>query len=212
MKIAIFGSTGMIGKAILEEALRRGHEVTAVVRDINKLSGQAGRENLHVVTGDILMPDSVAGVVEGSDLIISAYGPQFGAENELSEATRSLIEGARSGGARRLIAVGGAGGLEVAPGVRLLDSPEFPEELRPLARAHEDAFNIYKDSDIVWTVLSPAAIIEPGKRTGQFRIGMNQLVTDERDQSRISIEDYAVALLDEAEDPQFVQARFTVAY
>ncbi|WP_410771051.1 NAD(P)-dependent oxidoreductase [Fontibacillus sp. BL9] len=212
MKITIFGSTGTIGKAVLEEALRRGHEVTAVVRDINKLNDLAGREKLRVVTGDILMPESVAGSVEGSDVVISAYGPRFGAENELSEATRSLIEGVRRGGVRRLIAVGGAGGLEVAPGVRLLETPDFPEEIAPLARAHEDAFNIYRDCDIVWTVLSPAAVIEPGKRTGMFRIGMNQLVTDEREQSRISVEDYAVAMLDEVEDPQFIQARFTVAY
>lgn len=212
MKIAIFGSTGTIGKAVLEEALRRGHEVTAVVRDINKLSGEAQRDKLHVRTGDILMPDSVADAVQGVDVVISAYGPRFGAENELSEATRSLIEGVRSGGVNRLIVVGGAGGLEVEQGVRLMDTPEFPSEVISLARAHEDAYQIYKDSDIVWTVLSPAAVIEPGKRTGQFRIGMNQLVTDERDQSRISVEDYAVAMLDEVEDPQFVQMRFTVAY
>ncbi|MEF2966304.1 NAD(P)H-binding protein [Paenibacillus sp. M1] len=212
MKIVIFGSTGMIGKAIMEEALRRGHEVTAVVRDINKLKDAAQRDKLHVHTGDILMPESVADAVKGSDVAISAYGPRFGAENELSEATRSLIEGVRRAGVRRLIAVGGAGGLEAAPGVKLFETPEFPEEFVTLARAHEDALNVYRDSDIMWTVLSPAATIEPGKRTGVFRIGMNQLVTDERDQSRISVEDYAVAMLDEAEDPQFIQARFTVAY
>ncbi|GIO86926.1 3-beta hydroxysteroid dehydrogenase [Paenibacillus faecis] len=210
MKIAIFGSTGTIGKAILEEALRRGHEVTAVVRDPGKLT--AGREGLQVRTGDILMPDSISAAVKDCDVVISAYGPRFGEESQLSEATRSLIEGVRNGGVRRLIAVGGAGGLEAAPGMKLMETPEFPEEILPLARAHEDAYHIYRDSDIVWTVLSPAAIIEPGKRTGQFRIGMNQLVVDERDQSRISVEDYAVAMLDEAEDPQFVQARFTVAY
>ncbi|RCX18087.1 hypothetical protein DFP94_10740 [Fontibacillus phaseoli] len=212
MKIAIFGSTGTIGKAVMEEALRRGHEVTAVVRDTNKLSDVAGREKLRVVTGDILMPATVAGSVEGCEVVISAYGPRFGAENELSEATRSLIEGVRQGGVRRLIAVGGAGGLEVAPGIRLMETPEFPEEVLPLAGAHEDAYNVYRDSDIVWTVLSPAVVIEPGKRTGMFRIGMNQLITDEREQSRISVEDYAVAMLDEVEDPQFIQARFTVAY
>lgn len=212
MKIAILGSTGTIGKAVMEEALRRGHEVTAVVRDPGKLGDAAGRENLNVATGDMMSPESVASAVEGCDVVISAYGPRFGEENELSEATRSLIEGIRRAGSRRLIAVGGAGGLEVAPGMRLLETPEFPDEIRPLARAHEEAYQIYRDSDIVWTVLSPAAVIEPGKRTGQFRIGMNQLVVDERDQSRISVEDYAVAMLDEVEDPQFTQARFTVAY
>lgn len=111
-----------------------------------------------------------------------------------------------------MIVVGGAGGLETESGVQLMDTPEFPEEIRPLARAHEEAYHVYRASDLLWTVLSPAAVIEPGKRTGQFRIGLNRLVTDERDQSHISVEDYAVALLDEAEDPQFPEARFTVAY
>ncbi|MFD3259904.1 NAD(P)-dependent oxidoreductase [Paenibacillus lentus] len=212
MKIVIFGSTGTIGKAILTEALRRGHEVTAVVRNISKLEGQAGQEGLHLLTGDILMPESIARAVEGKDLVISAYGPQFGQEDELPEAARSLVEGVKRGGVRRLIVVGGAGGLEVEPGVLLMDTPEFPEEIRPLARAHNEAYQVYSASDLLWTVMSPAAIIEPGKRTGHFRIGTNRLVTDERDQSRISIEDYAVALLDEAEDPQFPGTRFTVAY
>ncbi|MNJ27623.1 NAD(P)-dependent oxidoreductase [Paenibacillus bouchesdurhonensis] len=212
MKIVIFGGTGTIGKAILTEALRRGHDVTAVVRNTSKLESLAGEERLHLLTGDILMPESIAGAVEGKDLVISAYGPQFGQEDELSEAARSLVEGIKRGGVRRLIVVGGAGGLEVEPGLLLMDTPEFPEEIRPLARAHEEAYHVYRASDLLWTVFSPAAVIEPGKRTGQFRIGTNWLVTDERDQSRISIEDYAAALLDEAEDPQFPGARFTVAY
>ncbi|MNJ49679.1 NmrA-like family protein [compost metagenome] len=212
MKIVIFGGTGTIGKAVIAEALRRGHEVTAVVRNISKLENEVTHERLHAVTGDILIPDSIAQAVEGKDLVISAYGPQFGQEDELPEAARSLVEGVRRGGVRRLIVVGGAGGLEVEPGVLLMNTPEFPEEIRPLARAHDEAYQIYSASDLLWTVLSPAAIIEPGKRTGQFRIGTNRLVTDESDQSRISVEDYAVALLDEADDPQFVGTRFTVAY
>ncbi|MGG4552426.1 NAD(P)-dependent oxidoreductase [Paenibacillus humicus] len=212
MKIVIYGSTGTIGKAILAEALRRGHEVTAVVRNTSKLEAEAGQERLHLLTGDILMPESIAQAVEGKDLVISAYGPQFGEEDELPEAARSLVEGVKRGGVRRLIVVGGAGGLETESGVQLMDTPEFPEEIRPLARAHEEAYHVYRASDLLWTVLSPAAVIEPGNRTGQFRIGLNRLVTDERDQSHISVEDYAVALLDEAEDPQFPEARFTVAY
>ncbi|WP_055106687.1 NAD(P)-dependent oxidoreductase [Paenibacillus ihumii] len=212
MKIVIYGSTGTIGRAILAEALRRGHEVTAVVRNISKLGQEAEQEGLHLQTGDILIPESIARAVEGKDLVISAYGPRFGEEDELPEAARSLVEGVKRGGVRRLIVVGGAGGLQTETGVQLMDTPEFPEEILPLARAHEEAYQVYKASGLLWTVLSPAAVIEPGKRTGQFRIGINQLITDERDLSRISIEDYAVALLDEAEDPQFPEARFTVAY
>lgn len=225
MNIALFGATGTIGKRILGEALRRGHDVTAVVRDPSRLAeadlqemgtemgtAKSKRGTLRVIEGDILMPDSIAKAAEGQDAVISAYGPRFGDEDELQEATRCLIEGTRRGGARRLIAVGGAGSLEVAPGVRLMDTPEFPEEIRPLARAHNEALALYQASDLGWTVICPPAVIEPGIRTGQFRIGLDRLITDERDQSRITVEDYAVALLDEVEDPQFQGARFTVAY
>lgn len=212
MKIALFGATGTIGKSILEEALRRGHEVTAVLRDVSKLEGLEQHEKLQVKTGDILMPDSVAEAATGKDVVISAFGPKFGQEDELSEAARTLVEGVKRGGAGRLIIVGGAGSLEVAPGVALMDTPAFPEEWRPLARAHAEAYEIFRASDIDWTYLSPAAVIEPGERTGNFRIGTNQLVTDELDNSRISVEDYAVALLDEVDEGHFVKARFTVAY
>ena len=222
MKIVLFGATGSIGKRIAEEALRRGHEVTAVVRDRAR-ADEMGLLSLvpvdtkkagHLILeeGDILVPDSIARLVQGQDLVISAYGPRFGEEDELQEATRSLIEGVKRGGVLRLIAVGGAGSLEVAPGVKLMDTPEFPEEVRPLARAHEEALSIYQASDLEWTVLSPPALIEPGKRTGMFRLGLDRLVTDERDNSRITTEDYAAALLDEAEDPYYVGTRFTVGY
>ncbi|MNT74816.1 hypothetical protein D3C72_2136640 [compost metagenome] len=122
------------------------------------------------------------------------------------------MEGVKRGGAGRLIIVGGAGSLEVAPGVALMDTPAFPEEWLPIARAHAEAYEIFRASDIDWTYLSPAAVIEPGERTGNFRIGTNQLVTDELDNSRISVEDYAVALLDEVDEGHFVRGRFTVAY
>lgn len=213
LKIALFGATGTIGKSILEEALRRGHEVTAVLRDISKLEGLSKEhEKLQLKTGDILMPDSVAEAAAGKDVVISAFGPRFGEEDEMSEAARSLVEGVKRGGAGRLIVVGGAGSLEVAPGVPLMDTPSFPEEWRPVARAHAEAYDVYLNSDIDWTYLSPAAVIEPGERTGNFRIGTNQLVTDELDNSRISVEDYAVALLDEADEGHFVRSRFTVGY
>ncbi|AWB43217.1 3-beta hydroxysteroid dehydrogenase [Paenibacillus sp. CAA11] len=212
MRILLYGATGTIGKRILNEALRREHEVTVVVRDSSRLGMDERPDRLHVITGDVMIPDSVAEAAEGQEIVISAIGPKFGEENDLLEAARSLVEGVKRSGARRLIVVGGAGSLEVAPGVRLMDTPEFPEEIRPLARAHAEAYEVYADSDIDWTYLSPAAVIEPGERTGQFRIGMKQLVTDELDNSRISAEDYAVALLDEVEDPQFIRSRFTVAY
>lgn len=222
MKMVLFGATGTIGKKILAEALRRGHEVTAAVRDKERATEIGLRDivsaedkkdgRLVVAEGDILVPDSIARLAKGQDIVISAYGPRFGDEDELQEATRCLIEGAKRGGVPRLIAVGGAGSLEIESGVRLMDTPEFPEEVLPLARAHNEALEIYRAAELDWTVLSPPAVIEPGKRTGQFRIGMDRLITDERDNSRITVEDYAVALLDEVEDPYYVRARFTVAY
>lgn len=146
-------------------------------------------------------------------MVISAYGPKKGEEETLVQATRSLINGVKRSGVRRLLAVGGAGGLEVAPGVKLVETPEFPDFIKPIALAHQEALEIYlEEEDLNWTNLSPAALIEPGTRTGKYRTGTDQLVTDEQGNSRISAEDYAVAMLDEAENPRFTRKRFTVAY
>jgi uncharacterized protein len=212
MKLILFGATGTIGSRIVKEALRRDHDVTMVVRDPDKLADVTSNERLHWVTGDILLPDSVARAVEGHEVVISAFGPRFGEEDELLEAARSLVEGVRDAHIRRLVVVGGAGSLEAAPGVWLMDTPGFPEEVKPLARAHAQAYEIFSQSDLDWTYLSPPAVIEPGERTGMFRIGTHRVILDEMDNSRISVEDYAVALLDEVEDPQFIRDRFTVAY
>ncbi|ANS76775.1 3-beta hydroxysteroid dehydrogenase [Paenibacillus yonginensis] len=212
MKIAIFGATGTIGSRILKEALRREHEVTMVVRDPSKLAEATPNERLHVKRGDLLMPQSVAEAAAGHEVVISAYGPRFGAEDELLEVARSLVEGVKKAHVHRLLVVGGAGSLEASPGVLLMDTPAFPEEIKPLARAHAKALEIYQASDIDWTYLSPPAAIEPGDRTGMFRIGTTRVILDELDNSRISAEDYAVALLDEIEDAQFIRERFTVAY
>lgn len=200
----------MIGKQIADEALRRGHQVTAVVRNPDKLSEY--KEKMNIVRANAVDPSSIAEAVKGHDAVISAYGPKFGEEEELLEAARALIEGVRRGGVRRLLIVGGAGSLITDSGDALMDTPEFPEELRTLAKAHADAYGIYQESDLEWSYLSPAAIIEPGRRSGQFRIGLDRLVTDESGSSRISVEDYAVAMLDELDDPQFIGTRFTVAY
>lgn len=209
-KIILFGATGTIGRAILHEALRRGHRVTAAVRDTGKITETD--ERLQVVEADILRPDSIASAARGHQVLVSAYGPKFGAEEELLEVARTLIEGVRRAGVQRLIVVGGAGSLKTENGERLMETQEFPEEIRTLALAHADAFDIYQGSDVAWTYFSPASIIEPGRRTGNFRIGTDWLVTDETGHSRISAEDYAVALVDEIEEEQFVNARFTVGY
>jgi putative NADH-flavin reductase len=211
MKIALFGATGTIGQRILKEALDRGHEVTALLRDLSKLNVQSDR--FHKVVADASDADQVANAVRGHDIVISSIGPRPGQERTFVETTKSLIEGVKRSGVRRLLAVGGAGSLEVAPGVQLVDTPEFPEQWKEIAWVHRDVLDLYRqETDLEWTNLSPAAFIQPGERTGKYRIGTDQLVVDEKGESRISAEDYAVALLDEAENPKFIRKRFTVAY
>ncbi|NMO98140.1 NAD(P)-dependent oxidoreductase [Paenibacillus lemnae] len=210
MRVAIVGAAGTIGKSITEEALRRGHAVTAVVRHPEKL--EAFRDKVSIVKASAVDPDSITEAVKGSDAVISAYGPRFGEEEELLETARVLLEAVRRSGVKRLLIVGGAGSLITDSGEALMDTPEFPAEIKSLAMAHADAYGIYQESDVDWTYLSPAAIIEPGRRTGQFRIGTDRLVVDETGSSHISVEDYAVAMLDELDDPQFTRARFTVGY
>jgi putative NADH-flavin reductase len=165
------------------------------------------------MAGDALDPASVASVVKDSDAVISAIGPSRGVGPQVVvEAARSLIEGSSRAGVRRLVVVGGAGNLEVAPGVQLVDTPNFPGEWRPIALAHWDALAVYRTADLDWTYVSPPALIESGQRTGKYRTGPDRPLTDEKGESHISIEDYAVALLDEVEEPRFVRQRMTVAY
>ncbi len=213
MKIALFGASGTIGQRILNEALERGHSVTAVVRDVSKLSE---KEDLSVVKGEVTDPASVAEAVKGNDAVISSVGPKLpgGDPQIVVDAARSLIDGVARSGVKRLIAVGGAGSLEVAPGVRLVDTPEFPEAWKDIALAHSEALNVYKNTkaDIDWTNISPAAFIQPGEKTGKYRVGTDQLLVDENGESKISAEDYAVAVLDELERPRHPKQRITVAY
>ena len=208
MKVVLFGASGMIGSRVLQELLRRGHEVTAVVRNPEKIA----LKGVNVVKGDVTDEASVAKAVQGADAVISAYAPPQKQENLLLNATRTLIAGMAKAGVRRLIVVGGAGSLEIAPGVQLVDIPQFPEEWKAIARAHRDVLPILKQSNLAWTYLSPAGLIQPGERTGKFRLGGTQLLNDEKGESRISAEDYAIALVDELENPQHLGQQFTVAY
>jgi putative NADH-flavin reductase len=210
-KIALLGATGMIGQRVLKEALLRGYKVTAVVRNASKVTEK--HENLSVVTGDLTDEESIVKAVSGHDVVISAYGPAHGNEQALIEASRTLIAAVKRAGVQRLLAVGGAGSLEVAPGLQLVDAPGFPDAYKPVALAHRDALTVYlEEKELDWTNVSPAAEIAPGERTGVYRTGTDQLVADEQGNSRISAEDYAVALVDEVENHAFSRRRFTVAY
>jgi putative NADH-flavin reductase len=210
MKIAVLGAAGMIGRRVAEEALARGHGVRAIVRDPARLT--VSHERLAATKGEALDAASVAEGVRGADAVVSAYGPGRAAPQSLVEAARSLVAGLGRAGVRRLVVVGGAGSLEVAPGVQLVDTPAFPAAWKPVALAHHEALALYRAADLDWTYVSPAALIAPGTRTGRYRTGTDQLLTDAEGESRISAEDFAVALLDEIERPRYLRRRMTAAY
>jgi putative NADH-flavin reductase len=208
MKVVLYGASGMIGSRILNELLTRGHKVTAVVRNPDKVKASGAA----VVHGDITDAASVAATAKGHDAAISAYAPPPDQVGLLQDATRSLLAGLETAGLKRLLMVGGAGSLEVAPGVQLVDTPGFPAAWKAIALAHRDVLLILKTSSLDWTYQSPAAFIQPGERTGSFRLGTTQLVTDETGESRISADDFAVAMVDELEKPRHLRQQFTAAY
>ncbi|MFF3505570.1 NAD(P)-dependent oxidoreductase [Streptomyces sp. NPDC003247] len=214
-KIALFGANGTIGTRVLDEALRRGHEVKAVVRDPAKLT--RSDPHLDVVTGDALDPASVAKVAEGQDVVVSAVGGGGGPGHmaTIKPAAESLVTGLRTLGADapRLILVGGAGSLRTPDGTQVWDAEGLPGFLLQIMHAHGDALDFCRTvTDVRWTSLSPAGTIEPGERTGNYRTALDDLVVDEDGSSRISTEDYAVALIDEIEEPRHIGERFTVGY
>ncbi len=209
MKITLYGATGQSGSRILTELLSRGHQVTAVVRDPSALSA---REGLTVIRGDVNDSDGIAAASKGADALVSAYGPGPEQPELLIPVTKKLLAAAKASGVPRFIFVGGAGSLEVAPGVTLIASGHLPKEWLGIAQAHADALTLAKESDVNWTCVSPAAFFRPGERTGKFRIATDTLISDDQHQSRISFEDLAVALADELEKPQFERARFTAGY
>jgi putative NADH-flavin reductase len=209
MNVTLFGATGNAGARILEELLARGHQVTAVVRDPAKLPARSG---LTVRKGDLSDVSQVAGAIRGTEAVVSAYGPGLASPGDLVGATERLVAALQQAGVLRLLMVGGAGSLEVAPGVQLVDSGYLPVEWKPIAVAHRDALEILKASDLDWTSLCPAAYFEPGPRTGVFRLGKDNLVTNEKGESRISMEDYAIALVDELEKHAHSRQRFSVGY
>jgi putative NADH-flavin reductase len=209
MNVSLYGATGNAGARILEELLTRGHQVTAIVRDPAKLRLRPG---LTIRKGDLSDIAQVAESLRGTPAVISAYGPGLNSPGDLVGATQRLVTGLQQAGVKRLLMVGGAGSLEVAPGVQLMDSGYLPEEWKPIARAHREALEILRASDLDWTSLCPAAYFEPGQRTGVFRLGKDNLVANEKGESRISMEDYAIAMVDELENHAHPRQRFSVGY
>ena len=217
MRIVLLGATGFVGSALLVEALHRGHKVTAIVRHPEKLEK---RDGLTATAGDVYDTDSLASLIAGHDALISAFNPGWTPGtvkpemyDEQVRGTSSIIAAARKAGIKRVLWVGGAGGLEVAPGVQSIDAPGFPEWIKPGSRATSDALEqLQKLPELDWSFLAPSAKLEPGQRTGKFRLGGDQLLVDANGESRISVQDYAVAMIDELERPAHIRQRFTVGY
>ncbi|OGN94010.1 MAG: 3-beta hydroxysteroid dehydrogenase [Chloroflexi bacterium RBG_13_50_10] len=213
MKIAVIGASGQIGAFIRDEALARGHQVTAIVRHPEKIPVQNPR--LHVVEADILK-DKVDELVKGHDAVISAYNPGWknpDMYNEQIEGYKRIISGVKESGIKRLLVVGGAGSLEVAPGVQVLDTTSFSEQVKKgVLATREVLYMLREEKELEWTFLSPPTSIKPGERTGHYRVGKDQLLKNKEGESKISTPDYAVAMLDELENRQHIRERFTVAY
>lgn len=212
MNIALFGASGMIGQRILAEATRRGHTVTAIGRSPSKLA--ESHPGIATVASNVLDPQQVAAAVAGHDAVVSSISPRHDSPEDLPDATRSLIAGLAQAGVKRLVIVGGAGSLYVAPGVQLVDTPAIPDEWRPMVLAHRSSLDLLRAEGgaLEWSFFSPAGLIRPGERTGAFRLGLDELITDAQGNSSISAEDYAVALLDELEQPKHIRQRFTIGY
>ncbi|KPC64681.1 NAD(P)-dependent oxidoreductase [Streptomyces chattanoogensis] len=235
MHIGVIGATGTIGSRVVSEALDRGHHVRAFSRNATQAQRDERRDNITWVSVDALDPKSVAGVLPGLDVLISGFQPGNAAKDfadtvrrsiadptVYATAARALLKALESHPRTRLIVIGGAGSLEIAPGVVRADSDELlhtaldelglPREYAAAVRGHRDALDVLRASNRLWTYFSPAEEIAPGERTGRFRVGGDQPVLDAEGRSRISVEDAAVALIDEAELPRFVQRRFTIGY
>ena len=210
MRVALYGATGKSGSRILKELVSRGHHVTAIVRNPAKLP-QTGPGVL-VKQDDLSDPKKIAAAIDGADAAVSAYAPPQDDPDEIVGVTQRQVDALNHGSNARLIVVGGAGVLNAAPGVTLVDSGYVPEAYLPIAKAHIKALGVLKASTIDWTYLAPAVYFIPGERTGKFRLGKDELITNERQESRISMEDYAIALVDELERPKHRRQRFSVGY
>jgi uncharacterized protein len=203
MKIVLYGATGNSGQRILQELNNRGHEVTAVARNTSKVPSA-----VKAVKDDLSKVDGIASVITGADVVVSAYAPPPDNTDALLGVTERQIAAIKKSGVSRLIVVGGA----VAPGVTLIASGYLPEDYLPIATSHEKALGILKGSDVNWTYFSPAGFFEPGQRTGKYRLGTTNLIANEKGDSRISFEDYAVALADEIEKPAHERGQLSIGY
>ena len=214
-KIVLIGASGFVGTAILKEALDRGHQVTAVVRHPDRIT--AVHKNLEVKQGDVSVIDVVTELCRNADAVISAYNPGWKNPDIAEETTRvyaTILEGIRRSGVKRFQVVGGAASLFISPGKRLMDAGVMPESFLPAVRALAGFYlnDLITEKNIDWVFFSPAVNLEPGMRTGKFRLGKDDIILNEKGESRISVQDYAAAMVDELEKPAHHRERFTIGY
>ena len=202
MKIAVVGASGNAGSRIVTELASRGHTVTAIARNPEKIAKLPG---VTATKGDAFDKDGLAALIKGHDAVISSV-------HFLDSDPDTLIAAVRASGVKRYLVVGGAGSLEVAPGKRLVDTPEFPAIYKAEAQKGADFLDTLRTiDDLDWTLLSPSALFVAGERTGKYRIGKDTLLTSDKGSS-ISFEDYAIVMTDEIEKPAHIRQRFTVGY
>ncbi|MES2318060.1 MAG: NAD(P)-dependent oxidoreductase [Pseudomonadota bacterium] len=212
MNITLIGASGFIGTAVLNEALARGHHVTALVTRPERL---AAHERVTALAADVNDVARLSAQLAGADVVVSAFSGHAQADilDYFVAGTGNIITAAKEARAPRLLVVGGAGSLEVAPGVQLIDTPGFPAQYKASAEGARQALQLLrKEASLNWTMLSPSAMIAPGQRTGSFRSSLDQLLTTADGGSQISVEDFALALVDELERPAHPRQRFTVGY
>ena len=214
-KVALIGASGFVGTAILKELLSRGHEVTAIVRNPEKVSAKS--EKLNVVKTDVSDTDALASALKGNDAVISAYNPGWTNPNIYEETLKNyplILKAVKQAGFKRLLIVGGAGTLFCAPGLRVVDSGAIPAEIMGGVKSLGEFYlnTLMNEKELDWVFFSPAGSLEPGERTGKFRLGKDDLIVDENGKSHISVEDYAVAMVDELEKENHHQERFTIGY
>ncbi|QRV15654.1 NAD(P)H-binding protein [Haloterrigena salifodinae] len=212
MNVLLLGASGRIGRRIASELLERGHEVTGTSRS-GEIDG-IDDPDFEAVAADATDVDEIASLAADHDAVASALGPSDDADVDvLVEMAEAVVEGLQRTDTDRLVWTGGAGGLYVGPDTMLIETEEFPDELEPLAQAAIDAYGVISEADdLRWTYLGPAAVIEPGERTGEYRTADRQLVADEDGESYISMEDFAVAFADELENDEAVHAYLGVGH
>lgn len=211
MKVLLLGAAGTIGARILDELVRRSHRVTAVYR--RPPATPATPDQVTVAVVDVTDPQALAPWITGQDAVICAIGPGSGGDPAvIGTAADVLVQQMPKCGVSRLLVVGGAGTLEIEPGVMRLDAPGYPEQYRPSGIVQKSALQTYRDSGLDWTYVSPPILIQPGERTGRYRVGGDQVLYDATGASRISVEDYAVAMVDLLESRQHGKQRITVGY